>query len=114
MRKLIPGVLFALIACALVPVRELRSQDTGQATAPEGLRVQPGQGASSPTGVSSQGREGFVRMPDGTNIYYRQVGSGGPAVIIPGSLFLFEALQRLGTGRTLLFYDMRGRGRSDA
>jgi pimeloyl-ACP methyl ester carboxylesterase len=124
MRKFIPAVLFALIACALVPLRELRGQDTGQATAPRPrvkmtkdylVLLRPGPApASSPAGASSQRREGFVTMPDGTNIYYRQVGSGGPAVIIPGNLFLFDALQRLGRGRTLLFYDMRGRGRSDA
>src|SRR3712207_3665108 len=61
--------------------------------------------------------QGHVTMPDGVRLFYRKVGSGGgaQAVVIPGDLFVFDDLRRLaGPGRTLLFYDMRNRGRSDA
>jgi pimeloyl-ACP methyl ester carboxylesterase len=35
-------------------------------------------------------------------------------VIIPGGLFLYPDFAQIADGRTLIFYDMRGRGRSDA
>lgn len=35
-------------------------------------------------------------------------------VIIPGHLFMFRDFQRLAAGRTLIFYDMRNRGHSEA
>lgn len=57
--------------------------------------------------------EGYVATPDGTRLFYQKVGSGPQKVIIPGRLFLFDDFKRLAQGRTLVFYDMRGRGRSD-
>ena len=39
---------------------------------------------------------------------------GPQTVILPGRLFIFNDFQRLAKGRTLIFYDMRNRGRSDA
>jgi proline iminopeptidase len=41
------------------------------------------------------------------------VGSGAQSVIVPASLFLFRDLSKLASGRRMIFYDMRGRGRSD-
>jgi proline iminopeptidase len=57
-------------------------------------------------------REGFVTTDDGVQLYYRVVGKGRPIVIVPAGLFLERDLARLARGRTLVFYDMRGRGRS--
>ena len=59
-------------------------------------------------------REGHLTADDGARLYYRVVGSGEPVVIIPGGLFLERDFARLSGGRTVVFYDMRGRGRSDA
>jgi proline iminopeptidase len=58
-------------------------------------------------------QEGFVTADDGIRLYYRVVGDGPGTVVIPGRLFLFHALQRLAPGRRLIFYDTRGRGKSD-
>ena len=58
--------------------------------------------------------EGYVRTPDGVRLFYRRVGSGAPTVIAPGDLFLFNDFRQLAKGRTIVFYDMRNRGRSDA
>ncbi|MFN2564872.1 MAG: alpha/beta fold hydrolase [Gemmatimonadaceae bacterium] len=59
--------------------------------------------------------QGYIRTADGVRLFYRKVGSGRPAVVIPGDLFLFDDFRRLaGAGRTIVFYDMRNRGRSDA
>ena len=58
--------------------------------------------------------EGYVPTNDGTRLFYQKVGNGKQTVIIPGGLFLFEDFKQFAKGRTLIFYDMRGRGRSDA
>lgn len=60
-------------------------------------------------------REGRVTAPDGTRLYYRQVGDGPQVVVIPFGFYLEDALAPLAApGRRLVFYDPRGRGRSDA
>lgn len=59
--------------------------------------------------------EGRVTAPDGTRLYYRQVGNGSQAVVIPFGFYLEDALAPLASPqRRLVFYDPRGRGRSDA
>jgi proline iminopeptidase len=58
--------------------------------------------------------EGFVVTPDGVRLYFHKIGAGKQIVLIPADLFLYPAFARLAPGRTLIFYDMRDRGRSDA
>jgi proline iminopeptidase len=58
-------------------------------------------------------REGSLTTDDGARLFYRVVGSGEPIVIVPGGLFLERDFAHLGRGRTVVFYDMRGRGRSE-
>ena len=55
---------------------------------------------------------GFVAGPDGVRLYYERVGSGAPTLIVPGRLFLARDLAPLARGHTVIFYDMRNRGRS--
>lgn len=57
---------------------------------------------------------GYVTSSDGVRLYYAKVGSGSAIAILPGRLFTFPDFQRLVKGRTLIFYDMRNRGLSDA
>ncbi|MGH9751439.1 MAG: alpha/beta fold hydrolase [Blastocatellia bacterium] len=64
--------------------------------------------------VAQTTSEGYVSTHDGTRLFYQKVGNGPQTVIIPGGLFLYPDFTRLANGRTLIFYDMRGRGRSDA
>jgi proline iminopeptidase len=59
-------------------------------------------------------REGHIKADDGARLYYHMVGSGRPVVLVPGALFLERDLARLGRRGTIVFYDMRNRGRSDA
>jgi pimeloyl-ACP methyl ester carboxylesterase len=47
-------------------------------------------------------------------LFYQKVGAGKQVVIIPAGFFLFDDFQTLAKGRTMIFYDMRDRGRSDA
>lgn len=58
--------------------------------------------------------EGYIPTEDGTKLYYRKIGTGKQNVIIPSRLFVFDDFQRFaGKDRTLIFYDMRGRGLSE-
>lgn len=60
-------------------------------------------------------REGFLAADDGMCLYYRVVGSGLQAIVVPVGFYLEPFLDRLASPeRTLVFYDPRGRGRSDA
>lgn len=57
----------------------------------------------------------FLTARDGVRLFYRRIGSGGPAVIAPFEAALGTDFDRLAAaGRTLVLYDMRNRGQSDA
>ena len=58
-------------------------------------------------------KDGFITADDGIQLYYKEIGSGSQTVIVPASLFLYRDLSTLARGRRMIFYDMRGRGRSD-
>ncbi|HEV2195528.1 MAG TPA: alpha/beta hydrolase [Candidatus Acidoferrum sp.] len=64
--------------------------------------------------VPLKAETGYLTTKDGVRLYYAEVGNGPKTVIIPGRLFMFRDFQRLVAGRTLIFYDMRNRGQSDA
>lgn len=58
-------------------------------------------------------REGFVTTNDSVRIYYKIVGEGAQAVVIPVGFYLEELLAPLAhPDRRLVFYDPRHRGRS--
>jgi proline iminopeptidase len=50
---------------------------------------------------------------DGLGLSYQVTGGGPDTVIVPFGAALLPALGDLGRRRTMIFYDMRGRGRSD-
>jgi proline iminopeptidase len=58
--------------------------------------------------------EGYVTVEPGVRLYYQKTGSGPRTVIVPARLFLVNVVKRLGPGVTVIAYDMRNRGRSDA
>jgi proline iminopeptidase len=58
--------------------------------------------------------EGYVKTDDGIRLFYQRAGSGSRTIIIPGRLFLFDDLKQLADRYTVISYDMRNRGRSDA
>ena len=58
---------------------------------------------------------GFVTTDDGVGLFYRTIGEGSLAVVIPVALYLEDALAPLAAAeRRLVFYDPRGRGRSES
>ena len=56
--------------------------------------------------------EGFVKTPDGVELYYVKLGGGAQTVILPARLFAFNDFRWLAERYTLISYDMRNRGRS--
>ncbi|HWR16686.1 MAG TPA: alpha/beta hydrolase [Terriglobales bacterium] len=60
--------------------------------------------------IASQ--EGFITTPDGARLYFQKLGSGKPEVIVPLHQFLYDDFKSLGEKRTIVFYDVRDRGRS--
>lgn len=58
-------------------------------------------------------KEGFLEVGEGIEIFYTTFGNGPETVIIPAGMYMNIEFQRLASdARTLVFYDMRGRGRS--
>lgn len=58
--------------------------------------------------------EGYVTADDGVKLYYRAVGSGREAVVVPVAVWLSPHLDALARkGRRVVYFDPRGRGRSD-
>jgi pimeloyl-ACP methyl ester carboxylesterase len=56
--------------------------------------------------------EAHATSPDGVRLHYRVAGRGDEVVIAPFALYHGTAFDRLATGRRLVTYDPRGRGRS--
>ena len=60
-----------------------------------------------------QAGEGYITLEDGARLYFEKLGTGPKAVIIPNGFCFLEDFRRLAEWRTLIFYDVRNRGRSD-
>jgi CubicO group peptidase (beta-lactamase class C family)/pimeloyl-ACP methyl ester carboxylesterase/ketosteroid isomerase-like protein len=58
--------------------------------------------------------EHWVPVADGLKLYVRVLGNGPDTVLIPAAAYVAHDLAPLAAGRTLVFYDLRGRGASDA
>jgi proline iminopeptidase len=56
---------------------------------------------------------GYITSRDGARLYYAIYGAARDTVIIPAGALLASALHPLRESLTLVFYDPRGRGRSD-
>jgi len=57
--------------------------------------------------------EGFLTTRDGLRLYFRVLGDGSDVVLIPNGIYLVADFEPLTSGRTLIFYDVRDRGRSE-
>lgn len=58
--------------------------------------------------------EGFVSTDAGIRLFVHAVGHGPRIVLVPNGVYLLEDFAHLASERTLVFYDVRNRGRSDA
>jgi proline iminopeptidase len=57
--------------------------------------------------------DGYVTLDDGVRLFFQTVGSGPQTVVILNGFYLFDDFKRLANARTLIFCDLRNRGRSD-
>lgn len=69
--------------------------------------------AEPPGGLAMTARQGYVTTDDGVRLYFHVVGAGADVVIVPLALYLSPEFDVLASGRTLVYYDPRNRGRSD-
>jgi proline iminopeptidase len=58
--------------------------------------------------------QGYVLTDDGVRLFFETVGTGAQRVVIPNGFYLVDDFKPLADGRTLIFYDVRNRGRSEA
>ena len=64
-------------------------------------------------------REGFLKTPDGVQLFYKIVGSGPETLVVvhggPGNSLesIFNDFEPLAKGRTVIYYDQRGQGKSE-
>ena len=56
----------------------------------------------------------MITLDDGVRLHCQQLGSGYRIVLIPNGFHLLQELKFLAASATLVFYDVRNRGRSDA
>jgi proline iminopeptidase len=54
-----------------------------------------------------------VTMEDGARLFVQTLGTGPQTVVILNGFYLFNDFSQLADGRTLIFCDLRNRGRSD-
>jgi proline iminopeptidase len=59
-------------------------------------------------------KDEFVTADDGVRLFAQTVGRGRQTVVIPNGLYLVDDFRFLAEGRTIIAYDPRNRGRSDA
>jgi proline iminopeptidase len=57
--------------------------------------------------------EGYLKSDDGVRLFYRRVGAGVETVIVPNGMYFLDEFKHLAAGRSLVFFDVRNRGRSD-
>lgn len=58
---------------------------------------------------------GWIRAADGLKLYYERIGNGPQVVVLPLGFWLQPEFERLAApSRSVIFYDQRNRGRSDA
>jgi pimeloyl-ACP methyl ester carboxylesterase len=56
---------------------------------------------------------GFITTGDGARLFFATYGKGRDTVIVPAGVLLAPSLSSLRENMTLVFYDPRGRGKSD-
>jgi proline iminopeptidase len=64
-------------------------------------------------GEAMPGCEGYVTMRDGVRLHYETSDGGTPGVVVPGGIVFRRDFAPLTQSHSVLFYDVRHRGRSD-
>jgi pimeloyl-ACP methyl ester carboxylesterase len=57
--------------------------------------------------------DGYVTVEDGVRLFFRKIGDGSRTLIVLNGFYLFDDFKYLAADRTIIFLDLRNRGRSD-
>ena len=57
--------------------------------------------------------EGYVTVGEGVRLFFRKVGDGSRTLIVLNGFYLFDDFKYLAENRSIIFLDLRNRGRSD-
>ena len=57
--------------------------------------------------------EGYVTVGEGVRLFFRKVGDGSRTLIVLNGFYLFDDFKYLAEDRSIIFLDLRNRGRSD-
>jgi proline iminopeptidase len=55
---------------------------------------------------------GMIRLDDGVRLYYEKLGTGRRTILVPNGIYLRD-FRSIADDATIVFYDVRNRGRSD-
>jgi pimeloyl-ACP methyl ester carboxylesterase len=69
-------------------------------------------GCKSKNNIVSE-KEDYLTLKDGTRIFYHVTGSAGDTVVVPMNYWNVEGFKKYISGKTIIFYDPRGRRQSD-
>jgi pimeloyl-ACP methyl ester carboxylesterase len=58
--------------------------------------------------------QGYVTTGDEVRLFFQKLGTSSNAVIIPNAVHMFDSFRHLAEHRTVIFFDLRNRGASDA
>ena len=58
--------------------------------------------------------EGYLTTEDGVRLFFQKFGNSPTAVIVPNAVHMFDSFHHLAGNRTVIFFDLRNRGRSDS
>lgn len=58
--------------------------------------------------------EGHVSVDEGVELFFRKAGEGPDTLIVLNGFYLFDDFAYLAEGRTVIFLDLRNRGRSSS
>ena len=64
--------------------------------------------------MSMSHNDSFVTTQDGIRLFAHVVGNGADTVVVANGFYLVDDLAKLAEHRTVIFYDLRNRGRSEA
>lgn len=56
---------------------------------------------------------GYVATDDGVRLHFTRLGAGREVVVVPNEVYMLDDFKTLAVDRTVIFYDLRNRGRSD-
>ncbi len=57
--------------------------------------------------------EDYVTAADGVRLFFQKIGDGRSTVVVPNAIYMFDYFNYLAAEHTLVFYDLRNRGRSE-